>query len=220
MNSERLKLIEKTYHAALEIQSAKREIFLKNNCGADEDLRREVESLLLFENSSDDFLETPPESLAAEIFSEKNNHNDLIGRKIRHYKIQKLLGKGGMGEVYLAHDEKLHRNIALKILPKDFANDRERMSRFVQEARAASALNHANILTIYEIGEIEDVNFIAAEYIAGITLTDYLKQEHLNFKIILDIAIQIASALVAAHEAGVIHRDIKPDNVMIRKDGV
>ncbi len=218
MDGERLKQVEEIYHAALDVSPEKREAVFNKFCGDDEVLRREVEFLLSFAKSSDSFLETPPESLAAEMFSDERSA-DFAGTRIRHYKIQKLIGKGGMGEVYLATDEKLRRNVAIKILSADFAKDAERMSRFIQEARAASALNHANIITIYEIGESADFHFIATEYIEGTTLTEYLKQEQIDFRTILEIAIQIASALVSAHEAGIIHRDIKPDNIMIRNDG-
>jgi len=128
MEAGKLKKIEEICHAALEIPPDERETFLTNACGADDDLRREVESLLSFENSSESFLETPPESLAAEMFVE--NQTDFIGAEIKHYKIVKLLGKGGMGEVYLAEDTKLDRKVALKFLPPEFAEDKNRLNRF------------------------------------------------------------------------------------------
>ncbi len=220
MDAERLKQIEEIYHAAVEIPFAGREAFFNQFCGADEDLRREVESLLSYENSSGDFLVTPPESLAAEIFAGKNNQADLIGREIGHYKIIELLGKGGMGEVFLAQDTKLDRKVALKILPLEFSEDNDRMSRFVREAKSASALNHPNIITIYEIGESDGTHFIATEFIDGKTLNDFKKVNPLNYKSALEISIQIASALDEAHHAGIVHRDIKPDNVMIRSNGL
>jgi serine/threonine-protein kinase len=125
-----------------------------------------------------------------------------------------------MGEVYLAEDRRLERKVALKILPPAFAQDAGRMRRFVQEAKAASALNHPNILTIYEVGEFEKKNYIASEYVEGETLSERLRREPLNLKAALDVAVQITSALQAAHSVGIVHRDIKPDNVMIRPDGV
>jgi serine/threonine protein kinase len=121
------------------------------------------------------------------------------------------LEKGGMGEVYLAEDTELERPVALKILPEDLANDADRMRRFVQEAKSASALNHPNIITIYEIGKTDNTHFIATEYIEGETLHSRLKSEQMNLKSVLDIAIQVASALDAAHRAGIVHRDIKPE---------
>src|SRR6185295_14141989 len=137
-----------------------------------------------------------------------------------HYRIVSKLGAGGMGEVFLAHDTKLDRKVALKMLREEFAVDGERMRRFVQEAKAASALNHPNIITIYEIGEAGNKHFIATEYIDGETLHSRLCRETMPLSSVLDAAVQIASALEAAHAAKIIHRDIKPENVMIRPDGV
>ena len=142
------------------------------------------------------------------------------GSIINQYKIISPIGKGGMGEVFLAQDTKLDRKVALKILPSEFAEDKDRMSRFVREAKSASALNHPNIITIHEIGESDGTHFIATEFIDGKTLNDYKKDNPLNYKSALEIAIQIASALDEAHHAGIVHRDIKPDNVMIRANGL
>ncbi len=136
------------------------------------------------------------------------------------FKIISSIGKGGMGEVFLAQDTKLDRKVALKILPPEFAEDKDRMSRFVREAKSASALNHPNIITIHEIGESDGTHFIATEFIDGKTLNDYKKANPLNYKSALEIAIQVASALDEAHAAGIVHRDIKPDNVMIRANGL
>ena len=142
------------------------------------------------------------------------------GTKLGRYEIRSELGTGGMGEVYLAHDTKLDRKVALKILPPDLAENSDRMNRFVREAKSASALNHPNIITIHEIGEIDGLHFIATEYIEGETLKSRLKTEPLSPKSILDIALQVVSALDAAHHAGIVHRDIKPDNIMVRGDGI
>jgi serine/threonine protein kinase/Tfp pilus assembly protein PilF len=142
------------------------------------------------------------------------------GSKLGRYEIRSQLGAGGMGEVYLAQDTKLDRKVALKILPQEFAEDKDRMSRFVREAKSASALNHPNIITIHEIGEINGTHFIATEYIEGETLQTRLKGQSLSLKSTLEIALQVASALDAAHRAGIVHRDIKPDNVMVRDDGI
>jgi serine/threonine-protein kinase len=141
-------------------------------------------------------------------------------RLISHYRIIETLGKGGMGEVYLAEDTKHHdRKVALKLLPPDMTEDEVRLRRFRQEARAILALNHPNILTIYEIGEEESHYFIATEFIDGVTLRTHLARTHLEIEKVLDIAIQIAAALDAAHAAGIVHRDIKPENIMLRTDG-
>ena len=139
---------------------------------------------------------------------------------LSHYRIVSKLGAGGTGEVYLAQDTRLDRKVALKILPPQFAEDRDRMSRFVREAKSASALNHPNIITIHEIGESEGTHFIATEFIDGQTLHDYAKSNPLQLKTVLQIAIQIASALDEAHSAGIVHRDMKPDNVMVRSNGL
>lgn len=139
---------------------------------------------------------------------------------LSHYRIVTKIGAGGMGEVYLAQDTKLDRQVALKILPREFADDRDRMNRFVREAKSASGLNHPNIITIHEIGETDGTHFIAAEYIQGETLHTRLTQGRLDLKTTLDVAIQVASALNAAHKAGITHRDIKPENLMIRPDGL
>ncbi|NNE98057.1 MAG: protein kinase [Pyrinomonadaceae bacterium] len=141
------------------------------------------------------------------------------GTTISHYKILSEIGKGGMGEVYLAQDTKLNRNVAIKFLTEEWSKDSDKLNRFIQEAQAASALNHPNIITIHEIGETDNTQYIALEYIEGETLTGRLHKK-LKFNEALDIATQIASALDAAHTAGIVHRDIKPDNVMIRKDGL
>ncbi|HTK37414.1 MAG TPA: serine/threonine-protein kinase, partial [Pyrinomonadaceae bacterium] len=135
-----------------------------------------------------------------------------------HYKISSLLGSGGMGEVYLATDTELDRTVAIKILPENLALDQQRLQRFVQEAKAASALNHPHILTIYEIGTMGDARFIATEFIDGETLRQRMNHGMKLFDI-LEIASQIAGALAAAHAAGIVHRDIKPENIMVRRDG-
>ena len=142
------------------------------------------------------------------------------GTKLGRYEIRSQLGTGGMGEVYLAQDTVLDRNVALKILPPHLAEDADRMSRFVREAKSASALNHPNIITIHEIGELDGLHFIATEYIAGETLKTRLERDWLDLKSTLDIALQVISALDAAHRAGIVHRDIKPDNIMVRDDGI
>ena len=199
------------------MRSVKR--FFKQSCGADENLRREVESLLAFDESSDNFIDKPPESLIAQMMFEQDKQTHLIDKKFGRYKIKSALGAGGMGEVFLAEDVELGRLAAIKVLSA-VATDAHRIRRFIQEAKAASALNHPNILTIYEIGEFEGLRFMATEYIKGQTLGRFLHHSKPNIAEILKIAVQIVSALEAAHEAEIVHRDIKPDNVMIRTDGI
>src|SRR2546425_10744279 len=142
------------------------------------------------------------------------------GTKLGRYEIRSKIGAGGMGEVYLGQDTKLDRKIALKILPADVAAHQDRMRRFVQEAKSASGLNHPNIVTIYEIEQIDSVNFIAMEFIDGETLRELMQSAPIKFTEVLDVAIQTANALSAAHAAGIVHRDIKPENVMLRRDGI
>ena len=220
MDAGRLKQIEEIYHAALGIELDRRESFFNEHCGTDENLRREVESLLAVETNSGGFLDTPPESLATAMFSEQEIHTSRVDEEISHYKIKKLLGTGGMGEVYLAQDTRLNRPVTLKFLNAAVHGDKDRLHRFEQEAMAASALNHPNIVTIYEFAAVKGVYFLAAEYIEGETLRDVLRRDQLTMQEIFKIAEQTAFALSAAHGAGIIHRDIKPENIMIRTDGI
>ncbi len=221
MDATRLKQIEEIYHAAVEIPLDERESFFKISCGEDENLRREVKSLLSFENTFDSIIDAPLKSLAAEMFSEPKTRANPINTEIGHYRIKQLLGRGGMGEVYLAEDLKLNRRVALKLIPADLTDNKHRLKRFEQEAQAVSALNHPNILTIHEFGEENDSHFIVMEFVGGETLGKKMKgDEPLSISEILKIAAQVASALSAAHGAGIVHRDIKPDNIMLRDDGL
>ena len=152
------------------------------------------------------------------MFSEQKPTTDLIGKEIGHYKILKLLGIGGMGEVYLARDKNLNRQVALKFLSAELTDNPERMKRFEREAQTASGLNHPNILTVHQFGMENDSRFIVTEYVKGVTLSEKIAEKRLTMSEMLNIATQVAAALAAAHEAGIIHRDIKPENVMIRSD--
>jgi len=143
----------------------------------------------------------------------------MIGKTLSHYQVTEKLGAGGMGEVYLAQDTHLRRKVALKLLPVEFTKDEDRLHRFGQEAYAASALNHPNIITIHEIGQAGDSHFIATEFIDGQTLRRQMTSR-MRLTEVLDVVIQVASALTAAHVAGIFHRDIKPENVMLRPDGL
>src|SRR5712691_6052187 len=148
-------------------------------------------------------------------------NNELsAGTTFSHYRIVSKIGAGGMGQVYLAEDTRLERKVAIKFLNEEFSKDADKLNRFIQEAKAASALNHPNILTIHEIGEVDDKNYIATELIEGKTLREHLShKETLQLNAILKIGVQVSEALSAAHQAGIIHRDIKPENIMLRKDG-
>lgn len=218
MTPERYQQIDQIFQAAIQINPERRPTFLDEACVGDGALRSEVESLLTSDSGGASFIEGAAFDAAAALLGsdEPELHS---GDRIERYEILSLLGSGGMGEVYLAHDEKLNRKIALKLLPSDFASDSERLRRFEQEARAASALNHPNIITIHEIGEFDGHHFIATEFIDGQTLRDRMRRGSMNVKESLDVAIQVCSALAAAHKAGIIHRDIKPENIMLRHDG-
>src|SRR5437588_11129105 len=216
MKPDRWQQIEELYHAALERPAESRADFLRAACGDDEDLYREVESLLGFKSQAENFIEKPALEIAAKAVA-ADSGTSVIGKQIGNYQILSLLGQGGMGEVYLAQDTKLGRKVALKFLPSYSAANRDRLLRFEQEARAASALNHPNILTIHEIGEADGRRFIATEFIDGETLRQRLTSGETKLNEALNIAIQVADALCAAHEAGIFHRDIKPDNIMLRR---
>ncbi len=189
--------------------------FLEEACEGDRDLRKQVERLVKSHEKSGDFLESSAFAVAPELLTD-DRVGASVGELIGHYRIESLIGVGGMGEVYLARDERLGRKVALKLLPERLTADEAQLSRFKTEARAASALNHPNILTVYEIGAEGNRQFIATEFIEGMTLRACGK---VNVRDALEIAVQVASALAAAHETGVVHRDIKPENIMLRPDG-
>src|SRR5207247_2934644 len=184
----------------------------------DELLRRKVEALVAFHQRPGSFIETSAVGLATRII-ENGQADLLVGRTIGHYKISKRIGTGGMGDVYLATDMTAGRKAALKLLPMRFTGDAERLKRFQQEARVLVGLNHPNILTVYEIGEDDSTHYIASELIEGETLRQRLVHGRMELSEAVDVAIQVASALVAAHGAGIVHRDIKPENIMLRPDG-
>jgi serine/threonine protein kinase/cytochrome c-type biogenesis protein CcmH/NrfG len=211
--------VDQLFHAALEREIEERAAFLDQACDGDEALRREVESLLAADARAETGSEEIPAQVAAEMLME-NQTRRLIGRQFGPYRILSALGAGGMGEVYLALDARLGRKIALKLLPLRFTQDPERLERFEREARAASSLNHPNIITIYEIGESEQRHFIAAEFVEGKTLREKMAGGRMDPGVAIEIATQAAGALAAAHNAGIIHRDVKPENVMIRPDGL
>jgi serine/threonine-protein kinase len=218
MKPERWREIEGLYHAVLELNPDERNDYLDRACEGDEALRREIESLLAFDKRAENFIEAPALEVAAGMLA-KDQALFETGSSIGPYQILSLVGAGGMGKVYLAQDTRLGRKIALKVLPKEFTQDPDRVRRFEQEARAASALNHPNIITIFEIGRLADAHYIATEFIEGQTLRQRMKQSRIELRQALDIACQIVSAIAAAHEAGIVHRDVKPENIMLRPDG-
>ena len=220
INKDRWGEVEEIYHAALAHEPSGRAEFLDEACDGDAEIRREVDSLLKFDEQAGAFIERPAVELAARAMARDEAETPAAVQEVGPYHLVSLLGQGGTGDVYLAIDTRLGRKVALKLLSTDFSEDSDRISRFKQEARATSTLNHPNIVTIFEIGEIDERNFIVTEYVEGQTLKDHLAPAKLDQKEVVKLAIQIVEALGAAHAAGIIHRDIKPENVIVRKDGV
>jgi serine/threonine protein kinase len=218
MTPEQWQKVEAVLQQALDAPAQDRASFLDEACSGDQLLLEEATSLLKAYEEVGDFIEEPAIAQDARLII--GAANDKIGQELGAYKIVSRLGAGGMGEVYLAEDSRLGRQVAIKILPSYFAADDARLRRFQREARAASALNHPNILTIHEVGETDGIYFIATEFIEGLTIRQLLASSELSAGAILDIAAQVASALAAAHAAGIVHRDIKPENIMRRSDGL
>src|SRR5262245_54939741 len=230
MEAKRWGQIKEVYDRALDLGGDEREGFLAEACAGDDELRHEVESLLAAHEEAGKFLQAPAVEVAArEIVAGEITSTvaaklpatpQLIGRELANYRIVSLLGRGGMGEVYLAEDKRLRRKVALKLLPAQFMNDAERVRRFEREAAAASATNHPNIVTIHEIGQIEQTHYLVTEFVAGETLRHRLTRGRMEVMAVLEVSAQVAAALDAAHEAGIVHRDIKPENIMLRPDGL
>jgi eukaryotic-like serine/threonine-protein kinase len=206
--------IDRLLDEALAREPARRQAFLEQACADDSALRQEVETLLAAHDQASHFMEKPALELGSQTLKPTENQS-LVGRRLGPYEILSLLGRGGMGEVYRARDTRLDRFAALKILPFEVAGDPERLRRFVREAKAASALNHPNIATIYDIGESDGIHWIAMELVEGETLAEQLSWKKLEIAAIIDIAVQAAEALEEAHSKGITHRDIKPANLML-----
>jgi serine/threonine protein kinase/Tol biopolymer transport system component len=216
-SARRFRQVDEIFDAALDLEGEARAAFLARACAGDDALRREVLSLLSSAGRTDSFLEEPLVSVGLMLMN--SERESLKGQSVGPYQLLELLGRGGMGEVYLAHDPRLNRRIALKLLPTGIVDEGERVRRFEQEARAASAISHPNIAHVYEIGEAEGRRYIAMEYVRGRTLRQALQRGPLEVCEALDTAAQIALTLAAAHEAGVLHRDVKPENVVLCDDG-
>src|SRR6266550_1222623 len=218
MDPERWQKLDELFHSALACEVEQREAFIAAACDGDDDLRRELGSMLDHYEQADSFIESPAYEVGAETIAGEDL-TSLVAKMLGPYQLLSVLGKGGMGEVYLAFDTKRPRKVALKFLHSELTDDSGRVQRFRQEARAVLALNHPHILTIFDIGEIDGRQFIATEFVEGQTLRDLINNGPLELSKVLDVATQIASALSAAHTAGIIHRDIKPENLMLRPDG-
>jgi serine/threonine protein kinase/Tfp pilus assembly protein PilF len=208
--------VKRIHQSALDVDPSERAAFVDESCAGDEALRREVHSLLRYATEAESFLERPAADITTAPSSEP--HETLVGRTVSHYQVLSLLGAGGMGEVYLASDSRLDRTVALKILPGELAADPERMQRFAREAKAASALNHPNVATIYDVGESDGIRFIVMEHVEGETIEGRIGRP-LKPSEVVDIAVQAADALDIAHAKGITHRDIKPANLMLTHRG-
>jgi tetratricopeptide (TPR) repeat protein len=209
--------VTRIYQATLDRDATERTVFIDEACAGDETLRREVYSLLAFEEEAGSFMEVPAVDVADALSEDPDI--TLVGRVLSHYHIVSFLGAGGMGEVYLARDPRLDRTVALKILPPDLADDPDRLQRFNREAKAASALSHPNVAIIYDVGESGGIPFIAMEHVEGHTLAATIAGHPLAVADVIDIAAQVADALDAAHSKGITHRDIKPANLMLTPRG-
>ena len=223
MTPDRWKQISRIFNKAISLDDEERTAFVAEECGDNDSLRSEVEKLIAAHSNAtaEKFIGgLAAEAAAPLILSDDDPEPSpkvlTDGQQFGSYEILESLGVGGMGEVYLARDSRLGRTVALKVLTLEVSRDERRMQRFRQEAKVASSLNQPNILTVFEFGEVEGLTFLAAEFIDGETLRDHLHKQHLKLGEILDIGIQVLAALDAAHEAHIVHRDMKPENVMIR----
>jgi serine/threonine protein kinase/Tol biopolymer transport system component len=221
MTSDRWQEIERLYHLARQQDPAKREAFLEKACEKDESLRREVGSLLASRSEAEDFIESPAMDVAARAIADDRvkQHSDLAGRTLLHYQIMKQVGSGGMGEVYQAKDLSLGRDVGIKVIPQEFARDPDRIARFKREAKLLASLNHPNIAAIHGLEESGETQFLVLELVEGETLRSLISRGPVAVRKLLDIAVQIADGMAAAHAGGITHRDLKPANIMLSPDG-
>ena len=219
MKPDRLDQLESLYNEVLALPAAERPRFLESACGNDAGLRRELTSLLGYEQKAEHYLNTSAMNEVAESLAETSGHS-LINRRLGRYQLLSLVGRGGMGEVYCAVDIRLNRLVAVKILPSYLAADPEWLRRFEQEARAVAALNDPHVCTLHDIGKDDQTHYIVFEYLVGELLSDRLSRGNLPLAEAMEYAAQIGKALVHAHEQGILHLDLKPQNIMLTRTGV
>ncbi|HQU93494.1 MAG TPA: serine/threonine-protein kinase, partial [Pyrinomonadaceae bacterium] len=218
MTPERWEKVGEIFSSASEMDTADREIYLRDVCGDDPTLLAEVRSLLDAGKDAGQFISKP---IVGNFVPEFADHIKALapGNSVGHYNIEKAIGSGGMGEVYLATDTTLGRKVALKTLPPSFASDPSFLRRFRNEAQAAANINHPNVATVYSVEDIDGLRFITMEYVEGKTLDRLTPDGGLAMKTFVEWLEPIAHALHAAHKRGIIHRDVKPGNIMISADG-
>jgi serine/threonine protein kinase len=241
VQAERWRQVEQLYHAALEQKENERGAYLERSCAGDQALRIEVESLIAYSQQTGRLLDKPAwEVVAAEMAQDLRAQDDnkadkmtgargapdrivettlTPGTKLGEYEIKSPLGSGSMGEVYRARDSRLGRDVAIKVLPSFLSADSDRLRRFEQEARAAAALNHPNILAVFQMGTYECAPYLVSELLEGETLREQIKRGRLSVRKAIGYGVQIAHGLAAAHEKGIVHRDLKPENLFATKDG-
>ena len=219
MTPEHYDQVVSLFHAAGAHPPETRLAFLNEACGGDQTLRFEVEAMLASDDAGDELLDVPPDDLASDALTSLCNRS-LIGQTLGEYRVTAVLGVGGMGSVYLAQDTRLRRSAALKFLPEEFSSDSERLRRFSREAFAVSALNHPNIVTVYGLGRVDALSFLATEYVEGSTIRELVGNGPMESEKVADIGLQVVLALECAHASGIIHRDIKPENIIVRRDGL
>ena len=222
MDPERWEAIKRLYNSVLGCEPDKQEGFLRDACGGDDSLRKEVETLLAQQRKADGFMKSPAMEVAAHVMVKDQGGADiesLAGQSVAHYRIVEKIGEGGMGVVYRAQDTRLDRYVAIKSLPDIFAADPSRMARFEREAKILATLNHPNIASVYGLEESDRKRFLVLELVEGKTLADRLKKGRIPLDETLEICCQIAVGLEAAHEKGIIHRDLKPSNIKLTPEG-
>ena len=220
INAARWQQVERLFHEALSLGDDARAAWLEDACGSDVDLRVKVESMVASARRGDALLEGNAIDEAAPLLADIEEAESLAGTELAHYHLERRLGRGGMGEVYLARDGRLGRQVAVKLLDPALGADRRSQARFLEEARVAALLDHPNVCTIHEVGEHEGRPFLVMQYVAGRTLKELIGGQPLPPEVLMSLAVQVGEALAAAHELGIIHRDVKAANVMVTPQGL